>query len=111
MNGPKDEKMVLKEGVHLADLQPQMVLAAVIVHSIYSRSGCECVITSANDSAHSERSWHYKGRAFDFRTKNYKFDKGALRQEIKAALGEDFDVLLEDEGGANEHLHVEYDPK
>ena len=103
--------MLLKPGVKLKDLQPQMVLAAVIVHSIYARAGCECVITSANDSKHSEASLHYEGGALDFRTKTYKFDRRALRQEVKAALGPDFDVLLEDEGVVNEHLHIEYDPK
>jgi len=102
----------LKAGVRLADLAPQMVLAAVVVDSIYTANGnLECWITSANDSKHSERSWHYKGRALDFRTKTYAGDRVELLNEVKEDLGADFDVLLEGLGTDNEHLHVEYDPK
>ena len=111
MSGPQDYSLVLKAGVRLAELQPQTVLAMLIVHSILARSGTQCVITSCNDSKHSDASLHYQGRAFDFRTKTYKFDKQALIQEIRAALGEEFDVLLEDEDGPNQHAHVEYDPR
>ena len=103
--------MRLKAGVKLTDLAPQMVLAAVIVERIYDSYRCDCVITSANDSKHGKDSLHYRGRALDFRTKNYTGDKQALRDEIKEALGADFDVILEDLGGDNEHIHVEYDPK
>lgn len=101
--------MILKAGVRLAGLQPQMALAAMVVDECYGDT--ECVITSANDSKHSERSLHYKGCALDFRTHNYANDKQALRDRIKAALGQDFDVLLESVGTPNEHIHVEYDPK
>lgn len=111
MNGPYDEIMQLKAGVRLKELQPQTLLAMVVVHSILARSGTACVITSCNDSKHSERSLHYKGRAFDFRTKHYKFDKQALMQEIRAALGDEFDVLLESLGLEQEHGHVEWDPQ
>ena len=101
--------MILKAGVRLTDLKPQMVLAAMVVDEIYG--DVECVITSANDSKHSERSLHYSGCALDFRTKNYVGDKGQLRDRIKAALGQDFDVVLEAVGTPNEHLHVEHDQK
>ena len=101
--------MKLKAGVRLTDLQPQMVLAAFIVDEIYADA--ECTITSANDSKHSDASLHYKGCALDFRTKDYAGDKQALRDRIKAALGPDFDVVLEALGEDNEHIHVEYDPK
>ena len=101
--------MILKAGVRLAGLQPQMVLAAMVVNEIYGDT--ECVITSANDSKHSAASLHYKGCALDFRTHNYTNDKVYLRDKIKAALGQDFDVVLEAVGTPNEHLHVEYDPK
>lgn len=106
MNG---SAIQLKYGVKLKDLKPQTVLAMVIVHSILARSGTDCIITSCNDSKHSAASLHYDGRAFDFRTKNYKFNKDALMQEIRAALGDEFDVVLEDEGGPNEHAHCEWD--
>jgi hypothetical protein len=108
-----EEAMRLKAGVKLADLEPQMALAAFVVARIFERRGLEAVITSANDSKHSAASWHYKGRALDFRT---KFDslngmEESLREEIKDALGEEFDVIVEALGTDNEHLHLEYDPK
>ena len=34
-----------------------------------------------------------------------------LRVAVATNLGPDFDVVLEDKDGPNEHLHVEYDPK
>ena len=104
--------MILKAGVRLKDLQPQMVLAAMVVDEIYGDT--ECVITSANDGKHGggeKPSKHFQGCALDFRTHNYSNNKGELRDRIKAALGQDFDVVLEAEGTPNEHLHVEYDPK
>lgn len=105
--------MKLKTGVRLTDLCPQMVLAALVIDGIYTKRGLECVITSANDSKHSDASLHYKGRALDFRTHydalNWK--ELALRDEIKEALGQDFDVVMEGVGEPQEHLHAEYDPK
>jgi hypothetical protein len=105
--------MKLKLGVKLTNLAPQMALAALVVARIFERRGLEAVITSANDSKHSAASWHYKGRALDFRT---KFDslngmEESLREEIKDALGEEFDVVVEAIGTDNEHLHVEWDVK
>ena len=91
-------------------LQPQIVLAAVIVNDIYAAHETECVVTSCNDSVHKDDSLHYEGNAIDVRTKNYTGDKTALRNEIAFALGDEFDVILESLGEANEHLHIEYDP-
>lgn len=101
----------LKPGVHLAKLSPQMALAAIIVHSIYSRNNAICTITSANDSTHMVGSLHYSGNALDFRTKNYVSNKAMLIEGIKESLGPDFDVIFEAEGTENEHAHVEYQPK
>lgn len=105
--------MQLKPSVCLADLTPQMVLAAVVAREVYRRldSRCSCTITSANDSKHSEASWHYKGRALDFRTHDFNGDKRELLNALRAALGPEFDVVLEGEGTSNEHIHLEWDPK
>ena len=103
--------MRLKVGVKLTDLQPQMVLAAMIVQEVYRERGGKATITSANDGTHGTLSLHYKGMALDLRTKDFEGNKQALVLEIKDRLGEDFDVILEDEGKPNEHLHCEYDPK
>jgi hypothetical protein len=105
--------MRLKPGVRLTGLTPQMALGAVIVRDVYAAldPGCSCTVTSGNDSKHSAASLHYDGKALDYRTHDFTGDKQQLRQEVKAALGNDFDVVLEGVGTPNEHLHVEYDPK
>ena len=100
--------LVLKQGVELAGLSPQICMAAFIVHLLalgHSNDG-KVVITSGSDSHHSSKSKHYRGDALDFRTRNLEGNLEALREEISTALGRDFDVLLE-----RDHLHVEYDPR
>lgn len=98
----------LKFTVRLKDLSPQMALAALVVAGCYGEQ--TCTVTSANDSKHSRKSFHYHGNALDFRLKDYLGDKRALELKVRNALGNEFDVLIEDLGGDNEHLHVEYDP-
>jgi hypothetical protein len=99
--------MKLKEGVKLSGIQPQTVLAMQIVNSIYNKHLAELVITSVSDGLHKQDSKHYKGMGFDCRTHalrtRTRFD---LAYDIRDALGDDFDVVLE-----KDHLHVEYDPK
>lgn len=106
--------MRLKPGVKLDELTPQIVLAACIVRDCYKEVDPEasCTITSANDSRHSDRSLHYHGKGLDFRTHDVRFTlKRVLLRRIQESLGNEFDVLLEGEGTANEHIHVEWDPK
>lgn len=103
--------MRLKPGVKLKDLSPQIVLAVIVVNEVYDEKDTDCVITSCNDSQHKTDSFHFRGLAIDVRTKNYFGDKQALRKEIADRLGEEFDVLMENEGEVNEHLHIEWDPK
>lgn len=72
----------------------------------------DMLVTSGNDKVHARGSKHYTDEALDLRTKHLKSeDKHKLRTEVKRRLGRDFDVILEDEGGTNEHLHVEHDAK
>jgi hypothetical protein len=114
--------MQLKSGVKLTNLCPQMTLAAYVVKEVFTLYGCPCVITSGNDSVHSETSLHFckRGkytdgvcRALDFRTKYLQLNglELELTAKVKERLGPDFDVVLEYIGTENEHLHVEYDPK
>jgi hypothetical protein len=104
--------MKLKPGLKFGNSIVAICFAAAIVNSIYEKHGVECVITSVNDGKHKDDSKHYSDEAFDVRTKNIYTDaiKKRMVQEIKDSLGENFDVILEGEGTANEHLHIEYDP-
>jgi hypothetical protein len=103
--------MKLKPGVKFGSSAVAMAAMFTVVSSVYERNGADATMTSCNDGTHSAESFHYKDQAADWRTHDYNGDKRALRDEIKADLGADFDVILEDEGGDNEHIHTEYDPK
>jgi len=98
-----------KDGVNFRGLQPQMLLVIPRMEELWR--GQSLTITSANDGTHMPGSLHYQGLALDFRTKDVTLDKQRLFEEVKAALGRQFDVIFEDQGGPNEHMHVEFDPK
>lgn len=67
------------------------------------------LITSANDYiGHSKNSAHYHGKAIDIRIKDLdKAVKKNIIDVIKVTLGNNYTVLHEDVGTANEHLHVQ----
>ena len=97
--------MKLKPGVSVLDIQPELVLALIIINSIYQKHGLELVITSVSDGKHMQNSLHYAGEAADLRiTPDSNLNKKLL-EEIRSALDAEFDVILEPS-----HLHVEYDP-
>ena len=100
----------LKPGVSLKALSPQMVMAFMIVASVFEKHNAACTCTSANDSTHKKGSKHYVGNALDFRVRDYLGDKHALTEEIEKALGGEFDVVLESVDTPNQHIHCEYDP-
>lgn len=104
--------IVLKDAdVSLADLRPQIVLALQSAAAIWGHFGVPLIVTSANDGRHSKTSLHYAGAAVDLRTKTLGEHKRTARGLLSGALLEDFDVLLENEGEPNEHMHVEYQPR
>ena len=69
----------------------------------------EIVITSINDSTHSENSRHYRNEAIDIRSKNFpsREVKRNFRAKYEEMLGPKFRVLLENEGTENEHFHTQ----
>ena len=94
-------------GAKVNGIQPEMILAFVIIASVYDNYGVKCVITEGTGGKHSEGSLHYVGLALDFRTRDMT-DKMAevLVMKIKEALGDQYDVVLE-----KDHIHVEFQPK
>lgn len=67
-------------------------------------------ITHAFDGAHMPGSLHKRYAAVDLRTKNLTtdHDKSELFALLRAKFPlPRFDVLFEDRGGANEHIHIE----
>src|SRR3970040_1765982 len=80
--------------------------AAVLVQvatEVFDRYHAECWLTSANDGTHRADSFHYRDLAWDLRTQHLK------PLERRQRLLPQFEVIFEDEGGPNEHVHVEYD--
>jgi hypothetical protein len=100
-----------KNNVRLTSLQPQMLVALRVVEDQMDLLHCDTIVTSANDSQHRAGSKHYEGLALDFRTKHTGRSK-AIADAIRLIIGPlGYDVILEALGEANEHLHIEYDPK
>lgn len=93
---------------------PKSTIIAAAAINAANQLGFECVmyVTSGNDRVHMAGSKHFTDEALDFRTKHLTTEqKHAWTRAVKKRLGRDYDVLLEDEGGNNEHLHVEFDKK
>lgn len=97
---------MIKAGVDLRGITPQMAIAYTIAQFIYStKAGARCVITSGSDGKHGPNSLHYKGKALDIRTNSLRPDQvHPIYISLKECLGEQFDVVLE-----SDHIHVEFD--
>ena len=99
---------MIKPGVDLRGIHPQLAIAYTIAALIYQeKSTAPCVITSCSDGTHGPNSLHYVGMALDIRTRHLRPDQvHPVYVAIKQALGEQFDVVLE-----GTHIHIEFDPK
>ena len=111
-----------KPGVKLAGIKPEMAMGFTVIASVFEAHGIPCVVSSGLDSVHAAksarhpRSLHYEGLALDLRlpgrwTGTAWRDKSdpaidrAVHAALAAALGPEFDVVLE-----ATHIHVEFDP-
>lgn len=97
--------------VNLDGTHPMVWYAIFTAARIWERHREDLVLTSVNDGVHpggARPSFHPRGLAFDARTHDLEAPMIAC-EELRAALGPDFDVLLESRGGPNEHCHVQYD--
>lgn len=99
--------MLMREGVILAGLQPEMRIVKKYADRIWKKHGQRCVITSGLDREHSPGSLHPFGYALDFESKVFGKDQVLIvAHELEEALGKKYQVLYE-----GTHFHVEYDPK
>lgn len=99
------------DSVDVSGTHRMLWFAIFTAAEIWERHGAELVLTSVKDGEHpggTRPSFHPRGLAFDARTHNLEAPM-ILCEELRAALGPDFDVLLESRGSANEHVHVQYD--
>ncbi len=99
--------MIIKQGVSIRGVRPEIVLALVIVNDIYKRFGQELVVTEITGGKHGVGSLHYVGQAADIRTSYFaQGEAKVVADEIRIALGKEFDVVLE-----STHIHLEFQPK
>lgn len=102
----------IKPGVHLTGLRPEMTPVLINAVAAFVDCGADAVVTAAVDGSHSRGSLHYVGLALDFRMKHVgPSEKASVAKTMTESLGLLYDVVWEDAGGVNEHLHVEYQPK
>lgn len=97
-----------KKGVKIFGIRPELMMAFQIAEGVYSKYNTDLVITSIVDGRHSYASLHYCGCAGDIRTRNLpKADSiQAVGEEIRQALTEEYDVVVE-----SNHIHIEFQPK
>lgn len=99
--------MQIKTGVKLNGIKPEIVLAIIIIETIYSKWDKELVITEATGGKHGRASLHYAGLAIDIRTNYFtNEEKQLVARDLREALGENYDVVVE-----TSHIHVEFQPK
>ena len=103
----------LKDGVHIngAHFDPVMVRIIDVARETAPMLENGTVwVTSANDSEHMDGSLHFDNRAFDIRIKNIigdvQHEAKLWAERMQVALGDNYDVVLEDD-----HIHVEFQPK
>ena len=102
----------IKPDVSILGLKPEALLGFFIASSVFDRHGFDTILTSGGEGRHSRGSLHYSGLAFDLRSKHLPSPiKKKVLKDLRRCLGKSFDALLESEGRANEHFHIEYQPK
>lgn len=100
---------MIKPGVDLSKLRPQILLAWDAWKQQCARFGHRAVITSGCETAPGRlpNSKHYSGDALDYRIAGLStLQLQDMVAEMKSMLGRDFDVVIK-----SNHVHSEYDPK
>ena len=89
-----------------------LVIAAAVINAANEIGlDVDVVITSGNDGKHMDESKHYSNQALDIRSKTLDdIETPLFMRVIRRRLGKGYQVMLENNGRPNEHIHVEYDP-
>ena len=102
----------IKDGVSIKIFRSDMLKMLLIVDEVWAEhaKGIYPVITSY---FRSQAMLHSFDKAIDLRTKNLTDEqKDKVYTALREALFADgYDVILEYRGQAEEHIHIEYDPK
>lgn len=99
--------MQLKTGVRVRGICPEIILALHIADEIYRKYfASELIVTSLVDGVHStQKSKHYLGQAADLRIWGLEGRVESIVSALKAALGDEYDIVAE-----SDHIHMEFDP-
>jgi hypothetical protein len=99
--------LLLKPGVRITGIRPELLLAVIAAERVYEEAGHDLTLTACVDGKHVAGSFHYAGAAVDIRINDVPTTEvPKLIARIKSCVGEDFDVILE-----VDHLHIEFQPK
>lgn len=108
--------LMLKKGVNIIGLKPQMMFAAGMADEIFRYHGIDCEITSAVEGDHNSGSLHASGLALDIH--NLSQSPGVhydIYNKLCTLNEYGFDVVDEKAGQTNKttapHFHVEFQPK
>lgn len=100
----------MKEGTSIVGVAPELSFGLVIIAGVYQARGIPLVVTACTDGKHGNNSLHYIGAAIDLRLPSRYANEPntdiAIVQELRVALGKEWDVVLE-----SDHIHAEHDPK
>ncbi len=99
--------MIIKPGVRVFGIRPEMILVLMIADKIYDEYGFDLRWTGSMEGKHSRGSLHYIGAAIDLGI--IDIQKAVLDDifnDLNISLGDDYDVVLE-----KDHIHVEFQPK
>jgi len=100
--------MLLKKGVTLLGIKPELVIGLMVADAVYRMNDEELTVTSITDGKHSRKSRHYLGLAADLRTNNIsELMTDVIALQIQQQLPEFF-VLLEHKNSSNEHIHIQF---
>lgn len=111
----------IKPGVKLAGVRVELLAGLIVLGPLFASRGIPMVWTSGVDGNHHPGSLHGLGYAMDLRSST-KFGcpastDASLLADGKAALGPEFDFILEDvtgpdgEANPNVHFHLEWDAR
>lgn len=105
--------VLIKPGVDITGLAPEIVVGLMMTMFVYQARGHAFRLTSGRDGKHKDTSLHYKGRAVDVGVVQIedRLEWPQLTAAVAAALGEQFDVILEQSAAGGPHIHIEWDPK
>jgi hypothetical protein len=98
--------ITLKETAEFIGMSSGAVIGFLVTNEIFNYINKELYITSGTDWLHSENSDHYKGDAFDIRTRHLSNSEvNKVLELLKEKLNSDYFILKH-----SSHIHVSFRP-